>query len=242
MGFLDTVVRRGHLREHGRVIARASARVDLDLHTLDELVEEPHVQQPAKARYWRGSVHSAPAAPPAWAVATHPPGPVDLPAQGERRQLTVLFCDVVDSTRLASRLDPEDWREILRCYQDATARVVERFDGHVAQYLGDGVLVYFGYPQAHEDDAERAVRAGLGIIEAVAEVNDLLEPRHALRLTCASESIRASSSWVAWEAARATICWRWAEPRTWLRVSRTRPNRTASCFPPRRFVSYRESS
>jgi class 3 adenylate cyclase len=86
---------------------------------------------------------------------------------GERRQLTVLFCDLVDSTRLAAGMDAEDWRELVRGYQEAAGGVVERFDGHVAQYLGDGLLVYFGWPKAHEDDVERAVRAGLGTVDAV---------------------------------------------------------------------------
>jgi class 3 adenylate cyclase len=85
----------------------------------------------------------------------------------ERRQLTVLFCDVVGSTALASRLDPEDLREIIGAYHRRVAETVVRFDGFVAKYMGDGVLVYFGYPQAHEDNAERAVRAGLALIDAV---------------------------------------------------------------------------
>jgi class 3 adenylate cyclase/predicted ATPase len=88
-------------------------------------------------------------------------------SDAERRQLTVLFCDLVDSTRLASELDPEDLREVVRAYQETCAKVIARFDGHIAQYLGDGLLVYFGYPLAHEDDAQRAVRAGLGILDAV---------------------------------------------------------------------------
>jgi class 3 adenylate cyclase len=79
--------------------------------------------------------------------------------EAERRQLTVLFCDLVGSTALAGQLDPEDWREVVRAYQTACAEVIGRFEGHIAQYLGDGLLVYFGYPQAHEDDALRAVRA-----------------------------------------------------------------------------------
>src|SRR5688500_12970560 len=79
----------------------------------------------------------------------------------ERRQLTLLFCDLVASTELSARLDPEDLREVVHAYQTCVAAVVERFEGHVAKYLGDGVLIYFGYPRAHEDDAERAVRAGL---------------------------------------------------------------------------------
>src|SRR5437016_8164839 len=89
----------------------------------------------------------------------------------ERRQLTVMFCDLVDSTPLASQLDPEDLREIVRAYQETAAVVIQRFDGHIAQYLGDGLLVYFGYPQAHEDAARRAVRTGLGIVEAKGALN-----------------------------------------------------------------------
>ena len=89
------------------------------------------------------------------------------PAEAERRQLTVMFCDLVGSTALSTRFDPEDLRELIGDYHRAVADTVGRFDGFVAKYMGDGVLVYFGYPQAHEDDAERAVRAGLAVIEAV---------------------------------------------------------------------------
>ena len=94
--------------------------------------------------------------------------------EAERRQLTVLFCDLVDSTVLASQLDPEDLREVVRAYQETCAKVIARFDGHIAQYLGDGLLVYFGYPLAHEDDAQRAVRAGLGMLEALGQLNTRL--------------------------------------------------------------------
>jgi len=86
----------------------------------------------------------------------------------ERRQITVMFSDLVGSTALSARMDPEDLRQIIAAYQDCVARIVRRFGGFVAQYLGDGVLIYFGYPQAHEDDAERAVRAGLELASAVA--------------------------------------------------------------------------
>ena len=85
----------------------------------------------------------------------------------ERRQVTVMFSDLVGSTALSARMDPEDLREVISTYQKCVAETVRRFGGFVAKYLGDGVLVYFGYPQAHEDDAERAVRAGLELIEAV---------------------------------------------------------------------------
>ena len=90
------------------------------------------------------------------------------PAQAERRQLTVLFCDLVGSTELAARLDPEDMGRVIRAYQDTCTEAFERWGGHVAKYMGDGVLAYFGWPQAHEDDAERAVRAGLAMIDALA--------------------------------------------------------------------------
>src|SRR5207248_922483 len=85
----------------------------------------------------------------------------------ERRQLTVMFCDLVGSTALSTRLDPEDLREVIGEYHRAVAEIVAGFDGFVSRYMGDGVLIYFGYPQAHEDDAERAVRAGLSAIDAV---------------------------------------------------------------------------
>jgi class 3 adenylate cyclase/tetratricopeptide (TPR) repeat protein len=96
---------------------------------------------------------------------------VPAPADAERRQLTVLFCDLVGSTALSSRLDPEDLREVIAAYHRAVANIVAEFDGFVAKYMGDGVLVYFGYPRAHEDDAERAVRAGLGAIDAVGRLD-----------------------------------------------------------------------
>jgi class 3 adenylate cyclase/predicted ATPase len=90
---------------------------------------------------------------------------------GERRHLSVLFCDLVGSTEIAAHLDPEDWREIVANYHKSAAEAVARFGGHVAQYLGDGLLVFFGYPQAHEDDPERAVRAGLAILDAISMLN-----------------------------------------------------------------------
>src|SRR6185295_14637148 len=88
-------------------------------------------------------------------------------AEAERRQLTVMFCDLVGSTALAAGMDPEDFRDVLATFQTTCARAVARFGGSIAKYMGDGALVYFGYPAAHEDDAERAVRAGLALVEAV---------------------------------------------------------------------------
>jgi class 3 adenylate cyclase len=106
-------------------------------------------------------------APPAEA----PPKPVQDIA--ERRQVTVLFSDLVGSAALSARMDPEDLREVISAYQKCVAETVQRFGGFVAKYMGDGVLVYFGCPQAHEDDAERAVRAGLELVTAV----NALKPR-----------------------------------------------------------------
>jgi class 3 adenylate cyclase len=127
----------------------------------------------------------APAAPASAVTASpgNPPAPVPTPAppasaDAERRQLTVMFCDLVGSTALSTRHDPEDLRELIGDYHRAVSETVGRFDGFVAKYMGDGVLIYFGYPRAHEDDAERAVRAGLAVIEAVGK----LPPREDLRV------------------------------------------------------------
>src|SRR5262249_31204275 len=88
-------------------------------------------------------------------------------SEAERRQLTVMFCDLVGSTALSAQLDPEELREVMRTYQEACVEAITHFDGHLAKYLGDGLLVYFGYPVAHEESAQRAVRAGLKIVEAI---------------------------------------------------------------------------
>jgi class 3 adenylate cyclase/predicted ATPase len=103
---------------------------------------------------------------------TAEPSPIPTAAvqsvpDAERRQLTVLFCDLVGSTALSAQLDPEDYRTVVRQYQQTCTAVIQRYDGYLAQYLGDGLLVYFGYPTAHEDDARRAVRTGLEIVEAI---------------------------------------------------------------------------
>jgi class 3 adenylate cyclase len=109
------------------------------------------------------------AAPAVTVTAVAPRAPAQVDA--ERRQLTVMFCDLVGSTELSARLDPEDLREVIAAYHGAVSDVVAEFDGFVGRYMGDGVLVYFGYPRAHEDDAERAVRAGLGMIDAVGRLD-----------------------------------------------------------------------
>jgi len=118
-------------------------------------------------------------APTAPAVKAGPEGLDAAPMRGpqvastataERRQVTIMFCDLVGSTELASRLDPEDLRAVIGRYHACVAQTVSRFDGFVAKFMGDGVLAYFGYPQAHEDDPEQAVRAGLALIDAVGEL------------------------------------------------------------------------
>jgi len=111
---------------------------------------------------------------------------VKVPDQAERRQLTVMFCDLAGSTALSEGLDPEDLREVLERYQSIASREVRRFGGHIAKYLGDGILVFFGFPEAHEDDAERACLAALGIqqsfVEAQAEIERKFGSRVALRI------------------------------------------------------------
>ena len=166
------------LRREGRVSYRAlKVRFQFDDDVLealkDEIIDAKRlaVDEKGKLLVWTATGAAAP-------VREIPP----QAAREERRQLTVLFCDLVGSTALASRLGPEDFREVVRAYQASCSQVVQRFEGHVAQYLGDGLLVYHGYPQAHEDDAQRAVRAGLGIVEAIGALNTTLEARYAVRI------------------------------------------------------------
>ena len=109
-----------------------------------------------------------PASPPSLAAPLQLLAPTR--SEAERRHLTVMFCDLVGSTALSAQLDPEEYGEVVRAYQHTSAAVIERFEGYIAQYLGDGLLVYFGYPRAHEDDAGRAVLAGLEITAAIAKL------------------------------------------------------------------------
>ena len=119
---------------------------------------------------------------PLHGVTVVPPAPIHHAPDAERRQLTVMFCDLVGSTRLSGQLDPEDLRAVVRAYQEAAAEVIQPYEGHIAQYLGDGLLVYFGYPVAHEDDARRAVHTGLGIVQAIATQNTRLAAQYGVEL------------------------------------------------------------
>jgi class 3 adenylate cyclase len=183
---LDQVV--DLLRRRGRVSYRALKRqFALDDELLADLKAElRYAHYPIEEDNEQGLVWTGETAPPSEQTPTpprpeteHAPYPERPPAEphppeAERRQLTVLFCDLVDSTRLSSQFDPEELREVVRAYQATCAKVIARFEGHIAQYLGDGLLVYFGYPLAHEDDAQRAVRTGLGIVEAIGQLNTRL--------------------------------------------------------------------
>lgn len=109
--------------------------------------------------------------------------PKVMPAESERRHITAVFCDLVDSSSIAEQQDPEDFHEMVRTYQETCSRVVSKYEGHIAQHYGDGVLVYFGYPQAHEDDAQRAVRAGLRILDELDYLNGRLQERYGVKLS-----------------------------------------------------------
>src|ERR1700760_2446376 len=119
--------------------------------------------------------NAMPAEAPASVSPSAPPDPTRLPGASEitaeRRPLSVMFCDLIGSTALSSRLDPEDLREVIRSYQARVTTTIQHFDGFIARYVGDGVLIYFGWPEARETDAERAVRAGLAVAAAVTEAN-----------------------------------------------------------------------
>src|SRR5262245_27373779 len=182
-----------------RALQRRFALAEADLEALkDELIYAKRlaVDEDNRVLVWAGdasaALTSASKAPQSTTTQADyqlaQPIPGDLPAfvppppEAERRQLTILFCDLVSSTVLSRQLDPEDYRAAVRAYQAACAPVIERFDGYIAQYLGDGLLVYFGYPLAHEDDAQRAVRASLAMIEAIGALATRLEQQHGVRL------------------------------------------------------------
>ena len=163
------------LQDSGRVSYRAlKMEFDLDDDQLDVLKEEllfshPQIEEiDSRGLVWTDDKKLPNKDRPqtTYGPLTSPATEAPLP-EAERRQITVMFCDLVGSTALSEKLDPEDLREVMAAYQKAAGAVIERYEGHVAQYLGDGLMVYFGWPAAHEEDAERAVRASLELIEAV---------------------------------------------------------------------------
>jgi class 3 adenylate cyclase len=188
------------LQRQGRVSYSAlKRRFDLDDDYLNDLKDEllfahPVVDEDNRGLVWTGGTVSGqefaapspqPTQPPT--AQEQPsllvePRPTAPPPDAERRQLTVMFCDLVDSTKLSSQLDPEDYREVVRAYQRVCSEVITRFDGYTAQLLGDGLLIYFGYPHAHEDDAQRAVRAGLGMLAAMGDLNTRLQREKGIQL------------------------------------------------------------
>ncbi len=189
------------LQQRGRLTYRSLRRqFDLDDEALEDLKEELLYSHPVRddegrGLVWSGEIESAQEVTSQPSETTQQPTqqqdqptqtaprPTESPApDAERRQLTVMFCDLADSTKLSGQLDPEDLREVIRAYQETAAGVIQHYEGHIAQYLGDGLLVYFGWPQAHEDDAQRSVHAGLGIIDAMDTLNARLEKDKGVRL------------------------------------------------------------
>jgi class 3 adenylate cyclase/predicted ATPase len=187
------------LQRHGRLSYRAlKVQFELDDDRLDLLKEEllyaqyPIADDNGRGLVWTGELGGVQEAAPRQST-QQPAAQQEQPPQAEppteprspdaeRRQLTVMFCDLVDSTKLSSQLDPEDYRNVVRAYQTACTEVIQRYEGYIAQLLGDGLLIYFGYPQAHEDDAHRAVRTGLGILAAMEAPNNRLEHDKGIRL------------------------------------------------------------
>ena len=189
------------LKRQGRVSYRAlKRRFDIDDDYIEDLKEEilyvhPVIDDEGRGLIWTGDTASGQEGTSHRAQTTPPPAvqeqpspeitprlPASPPPDAERRQLTVMFCDLVESTRLASQLDPEDWRDVVRAYQRVCTDVIQRYDGHIAQLLGDGLLIYYGFPQAHEDDAQRAVRAGLGMLAAMGDLNTRLQQTKGIQL------------------------------------------------------------
>ena len=188
------------LQRQGRVSYSAlKRRFDLNDDYLNDLKDEllfahPVIDEDNRGLVWTGATESVkagvaqPTQPTSQPAAQEQPSPQVTPhltvppPDAERRQLTVMFCDLVDSTRLSSQLDPEEYREVVRAYQSACTEDIQRYDGHIAQLLGDGLLVYFGYPQAHKDDAQRAVRTGLSILDAMRDLNQGLQREKGIQL------------------------------------------------------------
>ncbi|WP_342739155.1 adenylate/guanylate cyclase domain-containing protein [Bradyrhizobium sp. B117] len=161
--------------------AERFAQNGIDVSVLPELMDEDFDKLGVLLGHRRKMLRAIADLDPAALIASPAP-----PHDAERRHLTVMFCDLVGSTALSARLDPEDMWEVIRVYRAACARVIAAYDGSIARFVGDGILVYFGYPRAHEDDAERAVRAGLDIISAIRQLKTGAGERVELRIAVAT--------------------------------------------------------
>jgi len=172
-GVRDWLERLG-LARYAEVFEREEIDLESARHLTDDTLKAlgiptgPRLKLLAAVKSLDGSAETAPLSAPT--SDTNQPSPRGQTEAAERRQITVMFCDLVGSTELAEALDPEDLRALMQSYQQVCGAAIERYSGHVAQYLGDGVMSYFGWPRAHEDDAERAIRSALDILEAVAKV------------------------------------------------------------------------
>jgi class 3 adenylate cyclase len=171
VGDIEQWLRRYGLDQYASVFAENDIDEDVLSDLTDQDLRELGVSLGHRKRLLKAiaALTSSPSPAPSLGGGTVPPHLATPRAniEAERRHLTVMFCDLVGSTKLATRLDPEDLRGVLRRFHETCAEAVRSFDGFIAKYMGDGILVYFGYPRAHEDDAERAVRAGLAVVEAV---------------------------------------------------------------------------
>ncbi|MDA9546180.1 adenylate cyclase [Bradyrhizobium sp. CCBAU 45321] len=161
--------------------AERFAQNGIDIGVLPELMDEDFDKLGVLLGHRRKMLRAIADLDPAALIASPAP-----PQDAERRHLTVMFCDLVGSTALSARLDPEDMWEVIRAYRAACASVIAAYDGRIARFVGDGILVYFGYPRAHEDDAERAVRAGLDMISAIRQLKTGTDERAELRIAIAT--------------------------------------------------------
>ena len=166
------------LQQEGRVTYQGLKReFGFDEAFLEDVRQELFFRGVASDEQGKGLVWTGHAGP------TTAAEPIHLPQAAERRQVTVMFCDLVASTTLSQQLDPEDYRAVIRAYQEAAVAQLQAYEGYVAQYLGDGLMVYFGWPRAHEDATWRAVYASLALIEALGPLNDThLEPQYGVRV------------------------------------------------------------
>lgn len=155
------------LGQYATVFADSDVDLDVAPDLADDDLRELGLSLGHRKRFQKAIAATGGAAADSQASAATAQSVRDPNAEAERRQLTVMFCDLVGSTALSTQLDVEDLREVISGYQDVCRAVVEQYDGYIARYMGDGILIYFGYPQAHEDEGERAVRTGLDIIRSV---------------------------------------------------------------------------